>query len=177
MSKENLNYSYELYDEPESVESYIGPVLMGREREYFARRNQIVEDFKIEINADLNREQKKKVDTSGQLFGISSQNLNQRVSLDEKYPADLFFCLKADNMFPYILPGTDIGLKFSDQHASGEVCVYRYKGKPYCNVIKIINGKLYALSYNQKYKPVILEPDEYYFIAVVTCIHKHVRPV
>lgn len=178
MSNQNQEYIYdaeEFNEDPTTSESYSGPVLMGREREYFNRRNQAVEEFVAQRNADLEAEQKKKVDTSKQLFGISNQNHNHRVSLDEKFPGDIFYKIKADNMAPLIPMNSYVLLKFSEQHASGEMCVYRYMNKTYCNQIKIINNKVVAFSLNQKYKPVVLNPDDYYFIAVVASIHVSIK--
>ena len=175
MSNENLQYIYdaeEFNEDASTGESYSGPVLMGREREYFNVRQQAVQDFIVQTNADVEAENKKKVDTSPQLFGISNQNNNQRISLDEKFPGDMLYKIMADNMSPYIPPKSYVLLKFSEQHASGEVCVYRYRGKTYCNQIKKVNEKLIAFSVNPKYKPVILDPDEYFFIAVVISTHR-----
>lgn len=178
MSNENLQYIYDAEEFNENTstdESYSGPVLMGREREYFSRRQNAVQDFIVQTKADVEAENKKKVDTTSQLFGISNQNNNQRISLDEKFPGDMLYKIVADNMSPYIPPQSYVLLKFSEQHASGEVCVYRYRGKTYCNQIKKINNKLIALSINPKYKPVILDPDEYYFIAVVISTHRALK--
>lgn len=178
MSEAKLQYIYEAeeyYEESPSDESYAGPVLMGRERDYFLRRNQSVQEFIIQQSADIEAERNIKVDTSPQLFGISSQNKNQRVSLDKKFPGDMLYQVKTDNMSPYILPKTYVLLTFSEQHASGEICVFRYKGKTYINQIKKIGNKLVAISLNPKYKPIILDPDEYIFLAVVTSIHRSVN--
>lgn len=152
-----------------------GPVLMGREREYFNRQREAIAEFELQNNADLAAEYKKKVDTTPQLFGISNQNHNQRASLDEKFSGDMLYKVTADNMSPFILPNTYVMLKFSDQHASGEICVFRYRGKTYCNQIKIINNKVVAISLNPKYKPVVLDPDDYIFIAVVSSIHRALK--
>jgi hypothetical protein len=180
MSKEKLEYIYdeeEFNQEYDSVEYYSGPVPMGKEKDYLQRMNSSVQEFKRDLqkNADIEAENKKKVDTSGQLFGISSQNINQRVSLDEKFPGEMLYQIKADNMSPYILPDTYVMLRFCEVHASGEICVFRYKGKTYCNQIKHENGKLIAISLNKKYKAVFLNPDEYFFIAVVTSIHRTIK--
>jgi hypothetical protein len=179
MSETNQEYIYdaeEFNEDPSTSEYYAGPVLMGREREYFSRRNQAVTEFvEQQRNADIEAEQKKKIDTSKQLFGISNQNHNQRISLDEKFPGDMFYKITTDNMSPLIPVKSFVLLKFSEQHASGEVCVYRYRGQTYCNQIKIINNKVVAISINQKYKPVVLEADEYYFIAVVSSIHRSIK--
>lgn len=171
MSNQNPQY---IYDDTE--ESYAGPVLMGREREYFNRRKEAVKDFiEFQKNADVDSENKKKVDTAPQLFGISNQNHNQRISLDEKFPGDVLYKIVADNMHPYISPNSYVLLKFSEQHASGEICVYRYRGQTYCNQIKVVDKKIIAISLNPKYKPIILDPDEYYFIAVVSSIHRSLK--
>ncbi|MBC7540191.1 MAG: hypothetical protein H7281_15305 [Bacteriovorax sp.] len=183
MSKTNQEYIYdpeefknEYNEESATSEYYAGPVLMGREREYFNRRDQAVKEFvDLQRNADVEAEQKKKVDTSKQLFGISNQNHNQRVSLDEKFPGDIFYKITTDNMSPLIPMNGYVLLKFCEQHASGEVCVYRYRNKTYCNQIKIINNKVVAFSLNPKYKPVVLNPDDYYFIAVVSSIHISIK--
>ncbi|MBY0413296.1 MAG: S24 family peptidase [Bdellovibrionales bacterium] len=179
MSKANIDYIYEaeeFNEDTTSGEYYAGPVLMGRERDYFKRRNQAIEEFvELQKNSDLEAEQKKKVDTSKQLFGISNQNHNQRISLDEKFPGDLFYKITTDNMSPLIPINSYVLIKFSEQHASGEVCVYRYRGQTYCNQIKVINNKVIAFSLNPKYKPVILNADDYYFIAVVSSIHRSIR--
>ncbi len=180
MSNENTQYTYEedFYKETTTEESYSAPVMMGKERDYFARRNRAVKEFvEFQTNADLQAEYKKKVDTRPQLFGISNQNINKRVSLDEKYPADLLFQIKTDNLLPYFPQNTVVGLKFDKQHASGEICVYRYRGQVYCNVIKFENGKVIAHSPNPKYKDVFLNPDEYYFIAAINHLHVDVRDV
>ncbi|MBC7539429.1 MAG: hypothetical protein H7281_11455 [Bacteriovorax sp.] len=179
MSKTNQEY---IYDAEESNvdhatnEASAGPVLMGREREYFDRRNQTVKEFvEHQRNADLEVEQKKKVDTSKQLFGISNQNHNHRVSLDEKFPGDMFYKVTTDHMSPLIPINSYVLLKFCDQHASGEVCVYRYRGQTYCNQIKVIKNKVIAISINSKYMSVVLNADDYYFIAVVSSIHRSLK--
>lgn len=179
MTTQSQEYIYESeeYNQDSPVkESYVGPVLMGREQDYFQRRNQAIKEFvDLQKNADLESEQKKKIDTNRQLFGISNQNYNHRISLDEKFPGDLFYKLTTDNMSPLIPINSYVLLKFSEQHASGEVCVYRYKGHTYCNQIKLINKQVVAFSINPKYKPVVLDPDDYYFIAVVASIHRSIR--
>lgn len=179
MSNQNPQYIYdteEINGDPSANEYYAGAIPMGREREYFGRRKQAMQEFlELQKNADVEAEQKKKVDTNPQLFGISNQNHNQRISLDEKFPGDMLFKIMTDNMSPYITPKSYVLLRFSDQHASGEVCVYRYKGQTYCNQIKVIDGKVIAISFNPKYKPVILNPDDYYFIAVVSSIHRSLK--
>lgn len=178
MSNQILEYIYEeqFNEDPAISEFYAGPVLMGRERDYFNRRDQVVKEFvDFQKNADLETEQKKKVDTSKQLFGISNQNHNHRISLDEKFPGDMFYKITTDNMSPLIPINSYVLLKFCDQHASGEVCVYRYKNQTYCNQIKVINGKVIAFSINPKYKPVVLNADDYYFIAVVSSIHRSLK--
>lgn len=176
MNIKKLDYIYdaEEFNEDHSTnEYYSGPIPMGRERDYIQRRDHTVQEFKKEIqkNADIEAEQKKKVDTSRQLFGISNQNINERVSLDEKFPGDIPYYIKVDNMAPLIPVNSYVMLKFCDQHASGEICVFRYKGHTYCNQIKIINKKIIAFSSNPKYKPVVLNPDDYHFIAVVSSLH------
>lgn len=180
MSNENIQYiSEEDFDqEPTTEESHSAPILMGKERDYFARRNRAIKEFvEYQANSDLQKEYRKKVDTRPQLFGISNQNINQRVSLDEKYPAELLFQIKTDNLVPYIPQNAIVGLKFDRAHASGEICVYRYRGETYCNVIKLVNNKLIASSLNPKYKDVYLNPDEYYFIAVVMHLHVDIRDI
>ena len=82
MSKEELLYisDTEYFSEDSSTsESYAGPILMGREREYFQRQWQAVQEFVKRVDSDLEIENKKKVNTDGQLFGISNQNHNQRI--------------------------------------------------------------------------------------------------
>ncbi|MBC7427155.1 MAG: S24 family peptidase [Bacteriovorax sp.] len=174
MGNEKLQYIYdakEFCEGPEAGESCSRPVKMGREREYFNQRNKELQEFIVQNNADLEVEKKKKVDTSGQLFGISNQNNNQRISLDEKFPADMLYKIATDNMSPYILPNTFVGIKFSDYRANGKICIYRYRGKTYCNLIKVKNNKIIAESFNEKYKPVLLDPNDFYLIAVVSTLH------
>lgn len=178
MSNENFQYIYdeEFIENPITDQFSTGPVTMGKEREFYDRRSEAVKEFvDFQKNSDIEESKKEKIDTSKQLFGISNQNKNSRVSLDEKFPGDLFYKLTTDNMSPLIPINSYVLLKFCDQHASGEVCVYRYKGQTYCNQIKIINGKVVAFSINPKYKPVVLHPDYYYFIAVVSSIHRSIK--
>lgn len=180
MSKENIQYIYEAEEFNENLganESYSGPVLMGREREYFQGRHQAVQEFIIQNTADLEAQQKKPIDTRGQLFGISNQNKSSRVSLDEKFPGEMIYQLKVDNMAPFYTKNSYVMLKFCEQHASGEICVFRYQGKTYCNQIKVINKKVIAFSFNEKYKPVVLNPDQYFFIAVVNSLHTSSKEV
>jgi phage repressor protein C with HTH and peptisase S24 domain len=166
------------FNDNPTPEFYSGPVLMGREREYFKQRNIAVKEFiDQQKNSDLQAEYKKKVDTSNQLFGISAQNNNKRISLDEKFPGDMFYKITTDHMSPLIPINSYMLLKFSEQHASGEVCVYRYRGQTYCNQIKLENNKVLAVSINQKYKTVVLDPDEYFFIAVVYSFHRSLKEV
>ncbi len=179
MSKTNQEYIYEaeeFNEDPNAGEYYAGTIPMGRERDYFNRRDQAVKEFvDIQRNADIEDENKKKIDTSKQLFGISNQNSNHRISLDEKFPGDIFYKIMTDNMSPLIPINSYALLKFCEHHASGEVCVYRYRGKTYCNQIKIINNKVVAFSINTLYKPVVLNSDDYYFIAVVSSIHRSLK--
>lgn len=181
MSNENLQYIYdseENYEASSDGEHYSGPIPMGKEREYLSRKNKELKDFlELQLNADIEAEQKKKVDTSPQLFGISNQHNSLRVSLDEQFPGDMLYKITADNMSPYIPPKTVVLLQFCHQHASGEVCVYRYKGRTYCNQIKVIDKQIIALSFNPKYKPIRLDPDEYILIAVVSSIHRSLKSI
>ena len=78
-------------------------------------------------------------------------------------------------MSPVIPINSYVLLKFCEQHASGEMCIYRYRNKTYCNQIKIINNKVVAFSLNPKYRPVVLDSDDYYFIAVVSSIHISIK--
>ncbi len=174
MSEEKVRHIYvpeDFSDESTAAEYYDGPIKMGREKEFFQRCNKISQEFIIKNNSDLESEEKKPIDTSRQLFGISNQNISERVSLDEKFPGQMLYKIKTDNMTPLFHINTYVMLRFCDFHQSGAICVYRYKGKDYINQIKFVNKKVVAISFNKKYKPYYLDPDEYHFIAVVNSFH------
>lgn len=174
MNEEKSRHTYipeDFSEESSPGEYYDGPIKMGREKEYFQRCNQTSKEFIIKNNSDLETEEKKPIDTSRQLFGISNQNISERVSLDEKFPGQMLYKIKTDNMAPLLHINTYVMLRFSDYHQSGAICVYRYKGKDYINQIKFVNKMVVAISFNKKYRPYYLDPDQYFFIAVVNSFH------
>lgn len=136
-----------------------------------------VQEFEkvIQRNEDIVKIENEEVSIDGGLFGIATQFKKNQISLDEKYGGDAPYTILTDNMAPLLPPNTDVVLKFCLKHASGEICLYRYRGEDFINQIFIENGKVIAKSINPKYKPVELDPDEYKFIAVVFSAHFFLR--
>ncbi len=166
----NIDLSYSQEFDPESdygTDSGLVRIKMGIELE--TRINLLKSPKKdvIQRNADLRSSFTEEMNVEGALFGTAKQNHGRGVELDKLYEADMYFHIETDNLLPYITPYTKLGIKFCHDFASGEICVFRYRDTTYCNQIKIENGIMVAHSFNPKYRPIILNSNEYHFIGVV----------
>jgi hypothetical protein len=189
MAKTDGTEIYYEYEDSEigasNMKEPIKPIKMGRESTYWQRmqEKELYEEFvPTQQNEDLKALTKKEVSTDKQLFGIGNQYKAEGVSLDKKYQGEGIeldkkydsnspYEIQTDHMMPLIPPFSDLKLRYCTDFASGEVCVYRYRGENYCNQIKIENGRLVAHSLNPRYKPVVLDPQEYHFLAVIDSVH------
>lgn len=159
-----------------NIEGRSKPLKMGQEELYWAKREEAIVDFlETQKNSDLKELEKKKFSIEKQLFGIGNQYTHSGISLDSKYFGDICYQLKTDHMLPLIPPNTDLLLKFCNDFAYGEICVYRYREDTYCHQIIKENGKLLAKSLNKNYKTIELNPNEYFFIGVISSVHYSVR--
>jgi SOS-response transcriptional repressor LexA len=153
----------------------LGPpkaIQMGEEAVFLSRVCLPTEEAnEIQRNQDIEFMSKKDISIEGGLFGVAKQNSHLGVSLDQKYQSSMPYHLEVDNMAPLIPPHADLILKFCTDFASGEICVFRYRGETYCNQIFIEEGRLIAKSVNPKYKPVVLDPEEFHQIAVIDSVH------
>ena len=172
-----VHYEYEDLD-PKLMESnsLSKPLKMGMEEIHYRKRDQALKDFmQSQANADLKKADEADLSIKEQLFGIGAQYKCDGVSLDEKYFGHIVYQLHTDHMLPWLPPKTDLLLKFCSDFASGEICVYRFQGETYCNQIWKEGSRYSAVSFNKKYKPIVIDSNEFFLVGVILSVHYSVK--